>query len=88
MIRYAAAAVLVVIAVGFGAVYFLYWPKPSVPDHLCGDVSDTLHLKCVDVLQAEDAMHPGAVVVYRAPVEKGEHGRAEIPSLDLLNESC
>jgi hypothetical protein len=79
------ALAIVVALVGF---YFFYPQKIVVPDHLCDFVNDTLRLNCVDVLEAEDAMHPGAVVLYREPEKQGEHGRAEIPTLDLLKESC
>jgi hypothetical protein len=90
MSRYLKAAVLssLALCVALVAVYFLLPSKVTVPDRLCDYISDTLHFTCVDVLQAEDGMHPGAVSVLRDPKNKNERQRAELPRLDLLRESC
>ena len=70
------------------AIYVWSSAKVRVPDRLCDYVSGTLRLSCVDVLQAEYGMHPGAVLVLREPKDRDEQARAELPRLDLLRESC
>lgn len=77
-------AIMVVLA----AIYYLFRPPVIVPDHLCEYISQTLHFECVDVLQATDSMHPGAVTTYRPRTDQQPFGRAEVPSLDLLLDSC
>jgi hypothetical protein len=87
MRRYSTVAVVAVCLVLAG-VYWFYRPAVIVADHLCEYVFQTLHLECVDVLEATDGMHPGAVTVLRPKSDDQPFGRAEIPRLDLLRESC
>jgi len=88
MRKYLAVGVPVLILVVLGAIYYLFRPPVIVPDHLCEYVSQTLHFECVDVLQATDTMHPGAVTSYRPKSDQQAFGRAEVPQLDLLLDSC
>lgn len=87
MRKYLAAIPVLIGAVLIGFYFFLR-PPIVVPDHLCEYVTQTLHLECVDVLQATGSMHPGAVTTFRPKSEQQPFGRAQIPQMDLTKESC
>lgn len=60
-------------------------PAPG-PDILCTYVSDSLGMKCVQVLGADTLLGPGAIVDFPAP--KQSHDLVPLPNAQLFSSSC
>lgn len=78
--------------VASGGVFLIYHhshPTPKAsrgPDILCAYVSDSLGMRCVQVLGADTLLGPGAIVDFPAP--KQAHDLVPLPNAQLFSDSC